>query len=418
MRLLDSHTITIGFCLLLLAALTATVSCEKSDPVRADPPSLSGIAVPAPSFTNLMDKDDVLVNLELAYQTGNSSEFSRLLDVSFVFQFSEKDVTLGDVLVDEWGRSLERITFSYMFGEPVPTGIPGSSTSEGRTMVSQAVEERTWGYIKNYFFVSPWDSVVTLSLVLQYAEGDGQWVPFVDPGSGETWYRKSAGYELTVETDRGRQFECLDGEASFVVRERLGGGAWQLVEWEDVKPWYKDLQAKDDVLVNLEMAYDNLNFTEIERLLDENFVFFFSDSDFSGGHTPEQWDRVSEVNATANMFSGFAPPGPAPIIGIDVGLLYPPDGWTEFAPPGFPTETWYQKMVRYNISVDAPPFMFLGFDIDMMVQIRYADVGGKSAWRLVGWRDLFGSLAQSSQSLPSAIVEEVSWGRVKALYSN
>jgi hypothetical protein len=416
-RLLYTHTTRIEYCL-LLAALAATLSCNTSDPLKADPPSLSGIAAPAPSFTNLTDKDDVLVNLELAYQTGNSSEFSRLLDVSFVYHFSEKDVVLGDVLTDEWDRSLERIAFSYMFAEPVPTGIPGSSTSGGRTTVSQAFEERTWGYIKNYFFVSPWDSVETLTLDLLYVEGDGQWVPFVDPGSGETWYRKGAQYELTVETGRGKQFECLDGEASFVVRERPGGGVWQLVEWDDIKPWYKDLQEKDDVLVNLEMAYDNLSFSEIDRLLDDNFVFFFSDYDFGSGNTPAQWDRVSELSATANMFSGVSPPGPDPIIAIDVSLTYPPGGWTAFTPPGFPTETWYQKMVRYDFVVEAPPITYLTLNVDMMVQIRYADVGGESGWHLVTWLDFFGSLERSWQTLPSAVPQEFSWGHLKALYSD
>jgi hypothetical protein len=378
---------------------------------------LPGVSGDVSPFTNLRAKDDVLVNLELAYETGNSTEYSRLLDVAFSFYFSEEDVELGDVLTGTWDRSVDRIAFSYMFEEPVPTGIALSSQFEDHLLNPESSEEPTWGYVKNYFFVSPWDSVETLNLDLQYVEGEEQWVPFVDQGSGETWYRKEVQYSLSVESGRGMQFECTNGVASFVVRGQTGSQTWQLVEWYDIKPWYEDLQDKDDILLYLESAYNSRSLLKISRLLDENFVFFFSESDFVQGLTPEQWDRASEINATSNMFSGHAPPGGYPINAINVNLTYPPDVWTAFNPPEAPTETWYQKTVSYDIVVNADPFTFIGTDITMIVQIRYADVGEESFWRLVRWRDDYGLFAQSWRSSPSPVVEEVTWGAIKALYS-
>jgi hypothetical protein len=300
-----------------------------------------------------------------------------------------------------------------MFSEPTPTGIHLSSGITGGDLAPASAAEPTWGYVKNYFFVSPWDSVSALTLDLRYTAGDGYWTPFVDPGSGETWYRKSAQYDLIVSSDRGHHFVCMDSEANFVVRQQPGTGIWQLVEWYDVKPMFEDLQDKDDVLFYLEAAYNDRNLEHINKLLDDEFIFFFSPEDFGSGNTPETWGWTEEITATSNMFSGQ---GPNPVTHIDVELTFAPDNWTSFVPPQAPTEIWYEKSLAYDITILAGDFTFRGLDLNMTVQIRYVDVGGEEIWRLVQWRDNPGFVEVSRGALGSPAIEEVTWGGIKSFY--
>jgi len=64
---------------------------------------------------------------------------------------------------------------------------------------------------------------------------------------------------------------------------------------------YKDLQNKHDVLFNLELAYNERNVDEYEKLLDVDFAFVFSQVDYQGGYTPQHWGDASEKDANRKI---------------------------------------------------------------------------------------------------------------------
>jgi hypothetical protein len=180
---------------------------------------------------------------------------------------------------------------------------------------------------------------------------------------------------------------------------------------------YGDLTEKDHVLENLELSYNERNLVEFDKLLDANFVFFFSPADVQNGTVPfSQWDRTSELSATANLFAQIPSGIPlAPTRGagpieertwgsiktlfhaqssgansLNLTMIYPPgDGsWIAIAaPPPFSGETWYQKTASYSIIVTIGDTTFLGTNINMTITIRPNVVGQETLWRIVQWRD-------------------------------
>jgi hypothetical protein len=70
------------------------------------------------------------------------------------------------------------------------------------------------------------------------------------------------------------------------------------------------LQQRDDVLTTLQQAYNQKNLELANTVFDTDLVFFFSPADITKGNVPvSQWDRPSELAATANLFGSGAPTG-------------------------------------------------------------------------------------------------------------
>ena len=181
---------------------------------------------------------------------------------------------------------------------------------------------------------------------------------------------------------------------------------------------YGDLTTREDVLLNLELAYGEANFNEFMKLIDDNFVFYFSAADVSGGQTPEQWDRSAELQATNTMFhldtaSGIPNSFTSALLftdestwgtikayfygnsqsttsSISISLIYPPGegAWTALQPPPpFDNETWYEKSVTYALAITTGPITFITANLNASFTVRQSDVGGEMIWRIVAWRD-------------------------------
>jgi hypothetical protein len=176
-----------------------------------------------------------------------------------------------------------------------------------------------------------------------------------------------------------------------------------------------DLKEKDDVLCSLEFAYRYRDVAELSRLMDPDFVFFFSPDDV-GGTVPTQWDRATELQATSAMF-GSPPTGirspagwestpnhspldvqpatwgiikntfrlapqTATSIHLDLTFDFGDATWLQVAP------ALYQKFAYYEIEVavgedtlrseSQTPASFF---------VHYTEANGDSVWRLVEWRD-------------------------------
>jgi len=113
------------------------------------------------------------------------------------------------------------------------------------------------------------------------------------------------------------------------------------------------------VLINLKSAYNDRNISRYDELLDDDFVFYFSSEDVLNG-TVEYWSRAAEINANKNMFDpNYSNPNQEPVQDIDLSLTYPQGGRS--VDPDHTRrsgevrgETWHQKIVVYNLTVQLP----------------------------------------------------------------
>ncbi len=168
----------------------------------------------------------------------------------------------------------------------------------------------------------------------------------------------------------------------------------------DPTPPYKDLALeRDNVLFNLQKAYNERNFERYNELLDADFTFFFSNTDYDLGKVQYlQWGRALELGSARNMFDPtFSKPPLEPVSDIDCQLTYAPgeDKWVQVTPPDpvkWPDETWWEKIVTYTLTVRSGTTDFVGNNIQASFTVRWAtDQTGKKYWRVVMWRDDTGS---------------------------
>ena len=157
-------------------------------------------------------------------------------------------------------------------------------------------------------------------------------------------------------------------------------------------PTFKSLEVKDDVLLNLQLAYTQRNVDQYDRLLDGTFTFFFSSVDVNEGRVEvSQWDRASELTSAGHMFDpAFDPDGPTePISDITLTMIFPAgeEAWNPQTDL-LTGETSYEKTAEYRLSVTAGETTFTNAQpIDASFVIRFTAVGGDSIYRLVSWKD-------------------------------
>ena len=165
---------------------------------------------------------------------------------------------------------------------------------------------------------------------------------------------------------------------------------------------FRDLTERDDVFFNLQLAYNQMNIDEYNKLLDGPFIFNFSAADVQSGNVDvAQWDRVAEIDATRNIFNlGELPPGVDPISDISLELFFTDsrvdttagDDWQPVTPPDpgqYPGEVWYFQRIDYFLTVVAGENTFTsGNPLKAQWTIRQVDDNGTMIWRIISWRDL------------------------------
>jgi hypothetical protein len=177
---------------------------------------------------------------------------------------------------------------------------------------------------------------------------------------------------------------------------------------------FKDLTSEDDVLFNLALSYNKRSTAQLDKLLDEDFIFLFSTQDVIQNGTPANWPRTLELDAARNIFDPSLP-GDARVIAIDVRLHYSSGGWLEEPPRGsHPGESWWTKTATYDCVINrADGIEYRAMGTLALFKIRWDDDAGH--WRLVSWFDDVGTAATGSPGGPA--VEYVSWGYVKFRYA-
>jgi hypothetical protein len=152
---------------------------------------------------------------------------------------------------------------------------------------------------------------------------------------------------------------------------------------------FEDLSQRSHVLNNIELAYNKRNITQYDRLLDDNFTFFFSTGDVGGG-LPQSWGRADELVATTAMFDpNYTGENRCKSIRMDLQFE---DGvtWVEVIPGSAPDEVWYTTTVFYEFKIDTEPDNTWLAVPGAKAQFTVRNTGTESAplWKLVEFRDL------------------------------
>jgi hypothetical protein len=159
---------------------------------------------------------------------------------------------------------------------------------------------------------------------------------------------------------------------------------------------FENLETRDNLLHNLELAYKQRDFEQFRKLLDNSgaFRFVFSPADVRNGVVKNsQWDLRAELEATERLLDPNPPPGQPRADKIDLDLTYTAgdDEWQPFVPATHPNETWYDKQVEYTLKVRIGHRTYSqGKTVVALFTVRPIDVGGKTEWRIVTWRDDIG----------------------------
>jgi hypothetical protein len=151
---------------------------------------------------------------------------------------------------------------------------------------------------------------------------------------------------------------------------------------------YKDLTQKDDILYNLELSYNERNVSKYDQLLDAGFTMIFSDADIAEGKTPDQWHRAKEAEVATRILDNSGETDPKLIVErINLNLDWVAGDWTEEPEnPAHPGESWYRKVVNYDIVVNfADGWERRGFGLKAAMTIRWDE--DREHWRIVLWVD-------------------------------
>lgn len=209
----------------LLPLLLASAACGPTEPTS---PDAQAALLATPTYEDLQQRDDVLANLEAAFNAMDLDGFIPLVDDGITYHFSQSDISGGNV-----GRptmdaaDLIRATAS-LFGHDLPTGIRRVAAT------LRATEESTWGLVEWVYLDGPPEPANSVVLTLMYPPGEFTWVQVPGPGN-EMWYQKTVDYLLTVTTDNITYTTGVPLTAVFTVRygQFTGEDIWRIVEWRD-----------------------------------------------------------------------------------------------------------------------------------------------------------------------------------------
>lgn len=151
----------------------------------------------------------------------------------------------------------------------------------------------------------------------------------------------------------------------------------------------EDLNEREDVFNNIEVAYNKRRIDYYNGLLDANFTFFLSTGDVNDG-LPVSWNRADEIDVNTKLFDPNNTVHPCQSTFMDIG-----DekgiSWIEIIPESAPTETWYQTTLYYDFKFEISPNTYIPITgAKAVFTVRDAGPYGEHAhhWQLVEFRDL------------------------------
>lgn len=160
---------------------------------------------------------------------------------------------------------------------------------------------------------------------------------------------------------------------------------------------YPPATTQDQLIQNLELAFNERSFAEYEALLHEDFVFYFAPEDVDVLHEGVSWERARDLASMYNLFNGLPGQKPdgtpqAPVQRIELELIADDPGarWTDQVAEEFAGTT----MKRYRAEMDVhytagSPSHVVGLQEFYAAPVEVS-LGGSdgTVFRLKYWRDL------------------------------
>ncbi len=195
------NRMTIIKLVLLLALIGFATSCIL-DPEPAKIPDDPDPVL----FEDLKAKDDILINLDLCFDTYNPDEYNKLLDEHFVFFFSPADYNSpDDPTPEQWDRDREKSSYTNFWD---PNRVEDRITSR---FLQLTYQEDNWTEI------TPDDPVT-----------------FPDD---DAWYVLRVEYDMSVDLDRDPVLTLLANDHQLEIT----------IRWDEDKEHYRIVQWRDDV---------------------------------------------------------------------------------------------------------------------------------------------------------------------------
>ena len=180
---------------------------------------------------------------------------------------------------------------------------------------------------------------------------------------------------------------------------------------------FRDLSDKVHVLFNLELAWEVMDLAEYEKLLDDAFIFRYTEWISAGEWDTREWDKDTEGTVLRKMFGEEPPPSYLePLTNVRLSFSSSQD-WEAVAPqstPQLPGEMWFERTVGYFLAIEAGPKTFVAIDRSARITIRFDVTCGM--WKIVLFEDDLEHL--STRARPAAAAKRgTTWGQVKAIYN-
>lgn len=151
---------------------------------------------------------------------------------------------------------------------------------------------------------------------------------------------------------------------------------------------YKDLTDPEHVITNLQLAYNDQNYDQYDRLRHELFEFQFPADEFDlSGQANGRWDRLRDSGSTQRMFDDQPSKDGEIVQSID--LTMQPESalpWTDQVEPEFAGTLRRTYTVRMDVAVSpgATIYQVRGTHEFYVAPVQ---VGDKTLYKLRFWRD-------------------------------
>jgi hypothetical protein len=181
-------------------------------------------------------------------------------------------------------------------------------------------------------------------------------------------------------------------------------------------PEFRDRTSPENVLYNLELAYEEMDLDEYLDCLSEDFEFFPNEDDVNNPELdiPAVWWKVDEAAMHENMFAGDSD-----VETITLTLTIASITYDEGIPEDPLDDTWICTVdvdLRVNLVTGttylatAPSEFRMRIDIDQPNPIP--DPDDVLWWEINHWFDLGGE----GRGAEAGRIEDGSWGGIKAMY--
>ena len=174
-------------------------------------------------------------------------------------------------------------------------------------------------------------------------------------------------------------------------------------------PEFRDRTSPENVMYNLELAYEEMNAEEYLDCLSVDFIFYPDENDVQNPdlEIPAEWYKTDEADLHENMFGDGSDVESISLILTEIDVQY------EEGNPQDPLDDIYV----YTEGVDLRVNLYGGLtylatensEFWMRVDTDQQGSGGELFWEIYRWYELGGRRGSGDR-------EDVTWGAIKAVY--